>query len=187
LCALLLSCGRSGPKIANAPSIIRLQNSFSCLALCRPRQPAQYLKFLTTEMPDRPKRVGKPTPKRQEQLMADTVESAPAKAPRRATHVPENHTDTQEVSFKKSRAVSTAQKVRVCEAQLRNKDFKEGWHAKASMLEAIMARKRAHKPLSTGEATMWEQFAQEAHPAWLLFPRKDDTSATYPPLICLDV
>jgi hypothetical protein len=117
--------------------------------------------------------------------MADTIESAPTKASRRAIPVPENHTDTQEVSFKKSRAVSTARKVRVCEDSVQ--DFKERWHAKASMLGALMAKKQAHKPLSSAEATMWEQFAQEAHPAWLLFPRKDDTSATSPPLICLDV
>jgi hypothetical protein len=59
-------------------------------------------------MPVRPKRVGKPTQKRQEQLIADAVEDAPAKAPRRARPVPESHASAQEVPVKMCRAVSSS-------------------------------------------------------------------------------
>jgi hypothetical protein len=43
-----------------------------------------------------------------------------------------------------------------------------------------MNKKQAQRPLSAEEATLWAQFAQEAHPSWSLFPRKDENSTLHP-------
>jgi hypothetical protein len=91
--------------------------------------------------------------------------------------MPANTEEVQKEVVKKYPAVSTDQKVRVCEAQVKIHDFKERWHAKSARLEVILNKKQAKKPLSADEATLWARFAQEAYPAWSLFPRKDADSA----------
>jgi hypothetical protein len=94
-----------------------------------------------------------------------------------APRVPANTEEVKKEVVKKHPAVSTDQKVRVCEAQVKIHDFKERWYARSTRLEVILDKTQANKPLSADEATLWANFVQEAHPAWSLFPRKDADSA----------
>jgi hypothetical protein len=88
----------------------------------------------------RPKRAAKPTQKIQEQSMVEEAPERPAVALRRANPVHQKPVQAEKAAVKRYPAVSTDQKVRVCEAQLKIHDFKERWYAKSTRLEVLKLR-----------------------------------------------
>jgi hypothetical protein len=165
-----------GAKIADLSSI-NLPSPYPRIALQLPYCVCRNIVLDYRNMSHRPKRAPKPTHKLQEHLMVSSAQQSANVVSRGAPSVSRIPASTEEVVVEKYPVVSTDQKVRVCEAQVKIHDFKERWHAKITRLEVIPNKKQVQKPLSADEATLWDRFAQEAHLAWSLFSRKDADSA----------